>query len=642
MRGLRLFSALALVLAPWVSHAREEVSDPEFDALLAQDIGELSVTSVSKRSQRLSETAAAIYVITKEDIRRAGIYSIPEALRLVPGMHVARIGTDRWAVASRGFNGALSNKLLVLIDGRAIYTPVFSGVYWGDQGTAINDIERIEVIRGPGASIYGANAVNGVINVITKSAEHTQGKLVSGVLTNSVTGNVEARHGGKFGKDDYYRVYGQHQDSDSWDRQRTGFRMDGTDDDDTKYTYQGDAYMGEQNFRSTLAIPTAPFTDVYTGEDKVYGGNVSGKWTQKLSGKSEVTLQAYLDHYTRKEFTADQSITTANVEFQNNIELNDRNHFVWGSSARLYYQNLKGSYWASFEPSRDYHGTLSAFVQNEYAAIPDELYLTTGMKFEYNDFTGLELQPTVRASWQFADNQTLWGAVSRAVRTPSIFEDSTNVLLATAAGAPVNEFRVFGNSDQESEELIAYEIGHRYQHNANLSFDTTAFYNDYAKLRTFVGPGVGFLGANGNTIVPYSIGNLGSGSVYGIEFATSWQATRDLKLSGSYTRLRMDLETDGGGILDLTEDNSPENQFAMQAYYNVTDSLYWDNMLYYVGHLGDSSVGNYVRYDTRLAYMIEPGLEVSIIGRNLGGSHTEFTSGGEIDRSFIGQVLWKF
>lgn len=642
MRGLRLVSTIALLLAPLAAHARDEGADPELDELLSQDIGELSVTSVSKRSQRLSETAAAIYVITQEDIRRAGIYSIPEALRLVPGMHVARIGTDRWAVASRGFNGALSNKLLVLIDGRAVYTPVFSGVYWGDQSTTINDIDRIEVIRGPGGSLYGANAVNGVVNIITKSAEDTQGELLSGVITDSITGNVEARHGGKIGKDDFYRVYGQYQDSDTWDRQRAGFRMDGKDDEGTRYTYQGDAYSGKQDYRATLATLTAPFSDVFTSEDQVYGGNASGKWTQDLSSKSEVTLQAYLDHYTRREFTADQSITTANVEFQNNIELNDRNNFVWGGGMRAYYQNIAGSFWASVDDPRDWHGTINTFVQNEYAMIPDELYLTAGMKLEYNDFTGIEIQPTVRASWQMTDDQTVWGAVSRAVRTPSIIEDSSNLILQTSAGAPTNEARFFGNPNQDSEELIAYELGHRIKVTDALSFDTTVFYNDYDSLLTISSAGAGFIGANGNFIVPYTASNLGTGKIYGAEVTSNWQVTSDWRLSGSYTHTKIKLDSNGGASLEATENNSPENQFALQSYYNFSDTVHWDNMLYYVGNLGTNGIGDYSRFDTRLAWMIEPGLEVSLIGRNLGGPHKEFTSGGEIDRSYIAQLLWKF
>jgi len=638
--GLLIFSSLSSA----ASAKDPNVADPEFDEILSRDISDLTVTSVAKRQQRLNDTAAAIYVITQEQLRRSGIYSIPEALRLVPGMQVAKISADKWAISSRGFNSNLNNKLLVLIDGRAIYTPVFSGVYWGDQSTSINDIDRIEVIRGPGASLYGANAVDGVINIITKSAEDTQGELLSATATAKGNGIYEARHGGKIGEKSFYRAYGQYYDGDTWYRERAGFRTDGKIRDNDSFTFQGDAYTGEQKITSMLPTPTTPFRQTVRTGDDAYGGNILGRWNRKISSSSDLSVQSYLDHYSRNEANAEQHVSTADIQLQNSIKFNERNNFVWGGGGRLYYQELNGSFAASFNDRYDIHEIFNVFAQDEYAIVPDKLFFTAGSKFEYNDFSGFEVQPSARLAWHPTGNQTVWGAISRAVRTPSSIEKDVSLAAAVTPGAPPNEVRVFGNPQQKSEELIAYELGHRIQPTKDLSFDTSVYYNDFDKLQTFSGPGTSFPGDDGNTIIPYTFSNLGSGHVYGAELAANWNVTRDWRLSGSYTYVKMVLDAPGAAAsLDATEDLAPRNQFSIQSYYNVNETVHWDNMIYYVDNLSPP-VKDYVRYDTRIAWMAMPGLEFSLIGRNLLGSHEEFptTPQNEIDRSFIGQALWKF
>lgn len=621
-------------------------NDPEFDEILAQDLSNLTVTSVAKRSQRLKDTAAAVYVITQEELRRAGIYSIPDALRLVPGMQVAKTRSDRWAISSRGFTGELSNKLLVLIDGRAIYTPVFSGVYWGDQSTTINDIDRIEVIRGPGASLYGANAVNGVVNVITKPAQETQGNLTSATATSAGNGLYEARHGGQLNNNVFYRAYGQYLDSDTWYRGRSGFRIDSKNLNRDKVTFQGDVYSGEQDERLDTPTITSPYLQTVYSSNQSYGGNVLGRWTRELEAGAEMSLQAYVDHYSRLESNFGQHVSTADVQLQHSFALNDHNQFIWGAGARLIYQNLDDTFSAQVNDEYNTHEIFNTFAQNEYALLPEILYLTIGSKFEYNDFTGLEVQPTGRLTWHPSKNQTVWGSVSRAIRTPSIYEEDISLLAIVSPGAQgsLTESRVLGNPEQQSEELIAYEIGHRIQPTRSLSFDTALFLNDYDKIQTIGSAGTLFIGENGNTIIPYTFNNLGSGQTYGAEFAVNYNVTNDWRLAGSYTYLRMDLKTEPGVAvgLDSAEKLEPRNRFAIQSYYNITSSLQWDNMVYYVDNI--SSVDSYVRYDSRLAWLIHPGLEVSLIGRNLVDSHKEFNStySSKIGRSYIGQLLWKF
>lgn len=643
MKSPVAFCLLYLIPAQLYAADPDLAPDAEFDKILSQDISDLTVTSVARRSQRLNDTAAAVYVITQEELRRAGIYSIPEALRLVPGLQVARRKTDQWAITSRGINNALNNKMLVMIDGRPIYTPVFSGVYWGDQSTSINDIERIEVIRGPGASLYGANAVNGVVNVITKSAEDTQGELVSATATAKGNGIYEARHGGKAGSA-FYRAYGQYYDADSWYRGRAGFRFDGAAGDDGQFTLQGDAYQGEQDANATTASFSAPFTQTISTTDDVYGGNVMARWGRRLTNDSDISVQAYADHYTRNEFTANQHVSTADIQMQHNIHMSERDNFIWGTEARLNYIDIEPSIYASVLNKQDTHYIISAFAQNEYALIPDVLFFTAGSKFEYNDFTGFEVQPTARLAWHPASNQTVWTAVSRAVRTPSSIEQDVNLLGVVVPTAPFTEYRIIGNKDTRSEDLIAYEVGYRIQPSKAVSIDATAYYNVYDNLQTIGLPGVPFVGANGNFISTGLLNNLGEGRIYGFEIATSWNVTNDWKLSGSYTYLHVDLDEGSLTVptLETSQDLSPHHQFSIQSYYNISDTVHFDNTLYYMDDI--ANLDAYLRYDARLAWMIQPGLEVSLIGRNIFGSHEEYpsTPQTEIDRSYIGQVLWKF
>ena len=648
MRKISLFY-IGLILACLTcspAYAKDAVaSDPEFDKILSQDITGLTVTSVAKHSQQLKDTAAAVYVITQEDLRRAGVYSIPEALRLVPGVQVAKVSANRWAVSARGFNSTLNNKLLVLIDGRAVYTPVFSGVYWDDQSTSINDIDRIEVIRGPGASLYGANAVNGVINIITKSAENTQDNLVSATTSDKGNGLYEARHGGKIGDDAYYRAYTQYLNNSAWYRGRAGFRMDGKGQNSDTYTFEGDAYSGSQDAQLLTPILVSPFRQNVVSTDDSHGGNLLGRWNHKISNDSELNLQAYIDNYSRNESNFNQNVTTADVQLQHSIRLDDRNNFIWGGGTRLYYQDLVGTFSANVNDRYDTHDILNVFAQDEYALLPDTLYLTVGSKLEYNDFSGFEIQPSTRLAWHATCNQTLWGSISRAVRTPSSIEEDVSLLGAVAPTAPLTELRIYGNPHQESEELIAYELGHRIQLTQALSFDTSLFLNNFDKLQTISAPGPSFTGSNGNTIIPYRLDNLGSGHVYGAEIASSWNVTQNWKLSGSYSYLKMDLSVKPGTATTLQagEALAPRHQFSVQSYYNINEAVHWDNMFYYVDHLSQP-VGSYVRYDTRIAWLVQPGIEISLIGKNLLGAHEEFptTPQTEVDRSFIGQVLWKF
>lgn len=644
------------------AHAQEAfVPDPEFDQILALDIADLTVTSASRRKQTLSNVAAAIYVITQEDIRRMGVTSIPEALRAVPGLQVAQVNSSQWAVSARGFNGVYANKLLVMMDGRTIYTPIFSGTYWDDQDTLLTDVDRIEVIRGPGASVWGANAVNGVINIITKKAKDTQGNYAELLAGTEEYNRVAGRHGGKIGDDTFYRVYAKQfhrgktdliaggENFDDWHRTRSGFRVDGTISPTDSYTVQGDAYIGKQGAITSVASLASPPAVTEYAENDSYGANILGRWHHAASDDSQTELQMYVDHYTRDERIGRQSITTADIDFQHQLALNDRNNFVWGLGMRHTQEQLEGSYTISLAEESKARDVFSAFLQNEFALVPERLFLTLGSKFEHNDFTGFEMQPTGRLSWLVDDRQTVWASVSRAVRVPSVLENEMDAIYNIIPGPVPTVFHAYGSASLQPEEVVAYEIGHRIQPLRQLSIDTALFVNDYDRLVTLESGGPGFFNAaDGTFIVPAVVDDLGKGRTYGAEIASTWNVTDQWKLSASYSYLVLDLKTRSGTqFLEGAEESSPRHQFSIRSYLDITPRVRWDNSLYYVDAIrpGMRKVDDYLRLDTRLGWEAAPGVELSLVGRNLlEGKHPEYTSAypSEIQRSVLGIISVRF
>lgn len=654
-RLLRTCTLGAVLLLGTAQSGWGKQGDAEFDALLSMDLSQLTVTSVSLREQKLSDAAAAIYVIRNEDIRRSGATSIPEALRMAPGIEVAQAASNRWAVTSRGFNSTLSNKMLVLIDGRSVYTPFFSGTYWDDQSTLLADIDRIEVIRGPGGTLYGANAVNGVINIITKHAKDTQGNYTAAGYGNEER-FLQARHGGKTKDGTYYRNYAQVQDHsasanpsggqnyDGWQQLRAGFRMDGEAANGDNYTLQGDAYGSEFETQRLQFLDTAPYFQTALHDESSHGANILGHWTHRATDDSEWSLRSYLDHYNRNEAHFEQQVTTADIQFRNNRMLDDRNTFVWGGGARYIMADSEDSFGNAIGNGSVSRHLVNLFAQNEYALIPDKLYVTLGSKLEHNPFTGVEIQPNARASWRVNDHQTVWAAVSRAVRTPSEIEDQAVAVIGVIPGTPPSSFSLGGDSNPDSESLIAYELGHRIQPSDALSLDTTVFYNDYDDLLVFDQFGAPRT-RRGISEVSAPLVNLGAAETYGIEIAANWNISDDWRLAGSYSHIRMDLDTPASALAALyNAEDTPQHQFSLRSYWNVSDRLQWDNMVYYVDEI-TSPADAYIRYDTRLGWKAIPGVEVSLIGRNLlDGEHAEFSGfpQAEIERSLLGVVTLRF
>ncbi|MEW6306803.1 MAG: TonB-dependent receptor, partial [Verrucomicrobiota bacterium] len=632
-----------------------------FDHLSLEDLVTIKVTSVSKRETSIHDAAAAITVITQEDIRRSGLTSIPELLRLVPGMNVARIDGDEWAVSARGFNAQWANKLLVLVDGRSVYTPAFSGVFWNTQDLVLDDLERIEVIRGPGATLWGANAVNGVINIITKSAKETQGFLMTTSAGTEDQPAAAIRYGGKLGDGLYYRTYVKYFNReglvdaagnpmpDDWDMTRAGMRLDWEPSTDNRYTLQGDYYYGHSYEIVRVTTLTAPFSRTFNANYLNKGGNVLGRWTHDFSDSSQLTLQTYYDGFVNQNGTTTEKRDTFDFDLQHNFELGERHNVVWGLGYRYTKDNLASE--IRWTPQSAHDQLYSAFVQDEITLIEDRLKLTLGSKFEYNDYTDFEVQPSGRLLWTPTERQSVWAGVSRAVRTPSRFESGSRLnIFAFQPGpfAPVMLGTLGGNPNIQSEELFAYELGYRINPTDRWTFDIAGFYNVYDGLVDYLAAPAFFEATPppAHTVIPLVAQNSLSGETYGAELTAQWQATDYLRLTAGYTHLHMRLRPN-----QSEEAVSPEHQVHLRAYLDLPRNVQLNGAIYYVDHTrplaSNPAVPAYWRLDLGATWRPTKSLEVGIFGQNLlDNHHPEFTSqkatvNSEVPRGVYGKLTWR-
>ncbi len=615
--------------------------------LSLEELVNVKVTSVSKKEEKLKDAAAAIYVLSNEDLRRSGATTVAEALRLVPGLQVAAIDSGNWAISARGFNSQFANKLLVMIDGRTVYTPLFSGVYWDAQQVFLDDVDRIEVIRGPGATVWGANAVDGVISIITKSARDTQGGLLYGGGGDLHRALAGSRYGGRIGEDTWYRVYGSYQlnehfplshglsADDGWDLGQGGFRVDHYTANEGHWTWQGDGYAGN------LAN--------HSGE--LSGFNTLGRWTQPISERSGYEVQAFLDHTFRNDAIGEVESDAVDLSWQHTFGLGEHNDVIWGLGYRLNETGLHKANNPAITLLDDnvQLSLFSAFVQDEFNIIPDRLAFTLGTKIEHNDFTGVEVQPSARLTFKPAANQTVWAAVSRAVRTPSEFEGKE--IESFISGAPVAGPggglylpTTVGNSGVESEVLWAYELGYRVQPTPRLSLDLSAFYNDYDKL---IGQSPrDFIAGSPYGILEIESSNSLRGDSYGGEAVLTFAATDSWRLHAGYSLLRMHMRGEPASVARNIELNAPTHQVVLRSSYDFTPHLSLDAQLRYVDNV--QSIPAYVTADLHLAYRPIPNLEFSIVGQNLlEARHPEQTSPiglptTQVPRGIYGRITWRF
>ena len=651
--SLIVASACINSLAPQFAFA-EDYFDLTIEQLL-----DTRVLSVSKKDESIAEAPAAIYVVTSEDIARSGVTNIPDALRMVPGVNVARSDANSWAVSIRGFNSGLANKLLVLVDGRSIYNPVFGGVLWEAHNLMLENIERIEVIRGPGGALWGANAVNGVINITTKHTRDTQGETVS-ALAGNTEASVNARHGGKIGEDGTYRIYAtalKHDNSpkpgggeayDEWNDFRTGFRADWGDN----FTLQGDAYRSETQQLRTQYSFVAPYA-VLKHQNIIYEGvNILGRWSNEFSDGGQLNLKAYVDWTKRDEpvnFIDDR--LTYDTEAQYNFAPMGRHELVVGTGFRYINDKDTGFENVVFTPSEHRNNLYNVFFQDKIALSAERWFLTLGSKFEHTDYSGAEFLPNVRLQWHPTDQQMVWIAASKAVRTPTPLETDLDIALVIGSvpGIPLPlKIAFVPNDDFKSERLVAYEFGYRNQISQTVSLDIAAFHNDYDDLQTLTDQNLEIVINNQvppHVLFPIKFTNYQRGQTYGVETALNWTATENLKLGLSYSTLRMDL-TATGPIREGIGRVDPEQQAGAKIFWTINNSWTLDSQVTYVDELPGMKVDSYTRLDINLGGRLTKSLRVNLVGQNiLEKRHREFGEVGdlnlaEIERSVFAKLTW--
>jgi iron complex outermembrane recepter protein len=688
----RITCVLALCAAPWpgsacadellpdaasnLENAPPESATADFMTLGLEDLMNTTVTSVSRKSQRVSDAAAAVFVITQDDIRRSGVTCIAEALRMAPGLEVARIDANKWAISSRGFNGRFASKMLVLFDGRTVYTPLFSGVFWDRQDTVLEDIDRIEVIRGPGAALWGANAVNGVINIITRSSGETQGTQLSAGGGSQDRAFGAARYGGALGEDANFRLYGKYTSqksmddlagrdaSNSWNALRSGFRLDADPSAQNSMTLQGDLFSERLHETYVDQVPQGAFNHT----TPVFGANLLSRWKHSFSEKADLELQLYYDRTDTSMGVINEKRDTFDIDFQNRFALGKAQEFVWGGGFRFSHDRI-GSPTASLIllPQSQDTNLGSAFLQDNIELIPERMHLILGSKFEVNSYTGFEWQPNARVIWTPNRQHTVWGAVSRAVRTPSRGEESLSFyqpgpLVPLGPGLPTVQLltHLTGNDRLQAEELIAYELGYRVEPTSALSADLALFYNRYRKLSIFnVGstlePAPQF---PQQAAVPLNLGNFGRAQTCGLELAADYKATTWWRLRGTYSYLRfLGTEADQNATFGNVRGESPQHQVSLRSSMDLTRHLELDLWLRYVSALEFTDpatsapipVPSYLTLDARVAWKPWNRVELALVGQNLlQREHQEFlaqqitTQATQVGRSVYGKVTWQY
>lgn len=634
---------LAASLAPYPLFAQTTAAD--FADLSLEELMNETVTSVSKREQRLSDAASAVTVLSNDEIRRSGATTIADALRLVPGVNVAAVNSREVAVSVRGFNNLFSNKLLVLVDGRAVYSPVFSGVFWDLQQTMLEDVDRIEVIRGPGATVWGANAVNGVINIITRGAKDTQGGLLYGSTGDVNETNSGMRYGGRLGERTYYRIHAGYQSSDDyplangqsaddgWQSKQGGVRIDHHPDDDTQLTWLAGA------------------TGVEATTDRNRNIHMLARLTRRWSDRSSFEIQTYYDHTHRDEVNrARGDANTLDFSAQHTFGIGERNDVIWGLGYR--FNDISVRETTPLVAVRDgerQDQLFSLFLQNELRLVPDKFTLTAGVKLEHNDYTGVEVQPSIRGVFKPTERQTLWAAVSRAVRTPGSLEgsDMFAIVFGDPFPGPGGVFLplVVGNPEISSEVLWAHELGWRIQPTRRISVDVAVFYNVYRDLISagdvsqFI-PGVPV----GTAEIPFA--NTLEGETYGGEVSVTASPSDAWRLTASYSLLLADIRGPASANPDTVEDSAPRHQATLGVSHQFNRHLSADGWIRYVDTI--RAVPSYITADLRIAWQIDDRLELSLVGRNLlDDRHPEqgatfFATLSEVPRSFYGKLTWRF
>jgi iron complex outermembrane recepter protein len=619
----------------------------------------IEISSAAKKPQRLTDAATAIYVLGQDEIRRSGATNVPELLRSVPGVQVSRIDGSRYAVSIRGFSSRYSGKLLVLQDGRTLYSPLLSGTLWEAQDVMLEDVERIEIIRGPGGSLWGANAMNGVINIITKQAQDTQG-TVAQAKAGSLEGGASVRHGGRLGESGHFRLYAkvdEHQDMetetgadahDAWRQKRAGFRADFTPDARDTITLQGDVYDTKAQSTSLYTSLVPPITAYLPDTSKFSGANVLFRWKRDVDATQDWQFQAYFDRTDGAERAFDARVDTTDLDWQHRFRLTPSQELTWGAGYRLVSDEIRGSFTIGFPKRTAKSQIYSAFLQDEIQ-LNEAWRLTLGTKLEHNDITGLEPQPSARLLWNASPTDTFWTSLSRAVQTPSRSTLDSQVHYAVGPYPPFATAvkGLYGNPSLDSQEMLSREIGYRGQFGPRLTVDAAAFYNTYDNLISNEPQALAF--------APYPLSverfdNGLKGKTYGFEVSGNWQATPDWRLKASYSRATMSF-TNKPGFTGLSTfgriGSTPMHMAQLQSSHRLSHQIELDAFLNYSDALPSLEVPDFARLDLRLGWRPSSDFELSLTGRNLlQRRHKEYTSSDVVPslapRSMLVQARWKF
>ncbi len=669
-----LFYVLIISLQAF-SQQNDDISGLSLEKLL-----DTEVSTESKRLEKLSETSSAICVITAQDIRRSGATNLPQLLRLVPGMEVASIDANKWAISARGFNNRFSNKLLVLIDGRSVYNHIFSGVFWETQELLLDDIQRIEVIRGPGGTLWGTNAVNGIINIISKNASETHGGLFSAHLGSIEKRGFQLRYGNAFMDNFHYRSYftyterdnfvfanGQ-QAKDDYKIGKAGFRLDANITTSDFLSVHGDAYIGTagQMYEIKQSLDN-PVEQSFHYNAEIAGANITASWEHIHSVNSECALHAYFDWLIRNDAVIDGEIFTYDIDFQQKFTLVRNTNIVWGVGFRHIRDDTDGKFSIEFCPPGWSGQLLSAFLQNEISLLNNKIILTVGTKIEHNPFTKVEYQPSLRVNYNIKKSHSLWAAVSRAIRIPSRADRDIRCVVdirefGPPSIAPLNVMiKLNGNPNFSSEKLYAHEIGYRSSFLDNAFIDLSLFYHQYAKLRSFANTGI--INATYDNLrvleVPFYSKNDLSSDNYGVEFSIKYQPTQRLFMEFGYSYLNINL-AHSQKQLDIfslnIDDNSPTHQWLFKSSLDIFPNLEMDIIYRYVDELAALNVEDYCNLDIRACWKMTPQLEISLVGTNLLQDHHAefstpiglnlpghgFTLPTEVKRGYFIKMKWRF
>ncbi len=644
------YAALLLLVSPAL--AGGDAKGRDLTHLTLAELANVEVTTVSRRPEKIGSAAAAVFVITQEDLGRLGIATLAEALRLAPGVQVSRINSNQWSVGIRGFASGLSRALLILVDGRSTYTTLFAGTYWDVLDTLLPDVDRIEVIRGPGGTLWGANAVNGVVNIITKSATATPGGYAGAVGTGR-HGFLGARWGGTVGAASF-RVYGKvtdhgtffHPDGhdyDAWHTVQGGFRADVAASARDRLTLQGDVYQGRIGERTLVTSYVPPYGVTGDFPAPVSGGNVLARWGRTWNDDTALTVQAYFDRALRTEAVFHDARNTGDLDVQYRFRAGE-NEVIAGLQARTSTGDTTGVPSVVFTPERKTDRIFGFFAQDTLSLFSGRVRLTLGAKLEHNDYSGTEVQPHVSVFGSLGERQNVWAAVSRSVRAPSRVDTELSITQYLAPG-PVY-IRLTGDESFKAEEIVAYEAGYRFRPVDALSFDLSLFYNRYDDLESFERGTLGPAPPTPGVVLPVRYENMLEGTGLGGELVVGVQVAKAFRIQASYSRLELDLHAKPGstdsGTAAYTEGTSPRELLTFRGSLDLPAHFTFDAFLRGAGPLPAQKVPGYVTLDARLAWTAPRLLEVALVGRSLlQDHHVEFAGGPastEVPRVVFGEV----